>query len=156
MLSMTRWNPFAELNGLHREMERVFGRYVDEESTGTGRSAWMPATEISSSKEGWTLRMALPGIDPKEVQIDLHANTLTISGERARTEEDGDHTSEFHYGRFERSFVLPSNVDAENVSAEFTHGMLALTLPLAEAAKPRRIAIKGAGATKDDVTVHAA
>lgn len=156
MLSMTRWNPFAELNSLHREMDRVFGRYVDDEPTGAVRSAWMPATEINSNKEGWTLRMALPGIDPKEVQIDLHADTLTISGERTRAERTGDHASEFHYGRFERSFVVPSNVDADNVSAEFRHGMLALRLPLAEAAKPRRIAIKGAGARTDDVTVHAA
>ncbi len=156
MLKMTRWNPFAELNSLHWEMDRVFGRYVDDEPTGSVQSAWMPATEINSSKEGWTLRMALPGIDPKEVQIDLHADTLTISGERTRTERTGDHASEFRYGRFERSFMVPSNVDAENVSAEFAQGMLALTLPLAEAAKPRRIAIKGVGAKADDVTVNAA
>lgn len=49
MLNMTRWNPFAELNGLHRELDRVLGRYVDQESTEAGRSAWMPATEINSS-----------------------------------------------------------------------------------------------------------
>ncbi len=144
MLSMTHWNPFAELNSLHREMDRVLGRYVADEESGVERSAWMPATEIKSSDEGWTLRMALPGIDPKGVEIDLHGNTLTISGERTRTEGDAQQTSEFHYGRFERSFALPSKVEAEKVSADFTHGMLALTLPLAEAAKPRRIAINAA------------
>ncbi len=156
MLSMTRWNPFAELNSLHREMDRVVGRYIADEETGLGRSAWVPATEIRSSQEGWTLRMALSGIDPNDVQVDLHHNTLTISGERTRTEGDGQHTSELHYGRFERSFTLPSNVDAEKVSADFTHGMLGLTLPLAETAKPRRITINGVGAKTDGATIDAA
>ncbi len=156
MLTMTRWNPFAELNTLHREMDRVFGRYVGDDEAGPERSAWVPATEINSGKDGWTLRMALPGIDPGDVQIDLHGNALSISGQRTRTAGDGRHTSELHYGRFERSFTLPSNVDAEKVSAGFTHGMLTLTLPLAEAAKPRRIAINGAGANTDGATVDAA
>ncbi|MXY25174.1 MAG: Hsp20/alpha crystallin family protein [Acidobacteria bacterium] len=144
MLSMTRWNPFVELNSLHREMDRVFGRFVADEEPDVGRSQWVPATEISAGQDGWTLRMALPGIDPNAVQVDLHGSTLTITGERTRSEGDGQRTSEFHYGRFERSFTLPANVDAESVSADFTHGMLALTLPLAEAAKPRRISINGA------------
>ena len=150
MLSMTRWNPFAELNSLHREMDRVFGRYVADEEPDAGLSRWVPATEISSSQDGWTLRLALPGVDPGDVQIDLHGNTLTISGERTRSEGNGRHTSEFHYGRFERSFTVPANVDAERVSADFTHGMLALTLPLAEAAKPRRITIHGGAAKTAD------
>ena len=144
MLSMTHWSPFAELNSLHREMNRSLGRYIADEDSGRERSAWVPATEIASGKEGWKLRMALPGIDPQNVEIDVHGNTLAISGERSRTEGDGQQTSEFRYGRFERSFALPSNVDAEKVSADFTNGMLALTLPLAEAAKPRRIAINAA------------
>ena len=89
--------------------------------------------------------MALPGIAPKDVHIDLHGNRLTIAGERTRTETNRPgHTSEFHYGRFERTFTLPANVDAEKVVASYDNGMLALSLPLAEAARPRRIAI-GAG-----------
>ena len=141
MLSMTRWNPLTELNSLHREMDRVFGRYYGPEGA-TPRPAWTPATEITSDKEGWTLRMALPGVEPKEVDIDLHGSSLTISGERASATRDGGHrVSELGYGRFERSFTLPSNVDAEKVAARYANGMLELTLPLAETAKPRRIAI---------------
>ena len=142
MLSMTRWNPLAELNGLHREMDRVFGRYFDGPEDPPARPAWTPATEITSDKEGWTLRMALPGVEPKEVDIDLHGNSLTISGERTSATRDGGHrVSELGYGRFERVFALPSNVDAEKVAASYANGMLELTLPLAETAKPRRIAI---------------
>ena len=142
MLRMTRWNPFTDLNTLHREMDRVVGRYVDEEDGGLPRSAWTPATEITSDKDGWRLRMALPGVEPKAVGVDLHGNSLTISGERTRAAHGGAHrASELRYGRFERSFTLPSNVDAEKVAASYANGMLELTLPLAETAKPRRIAI---------------
>ena len=148
MLSMTRWNPFEELTSLHRQMDRVFGRYLGDEREGTPAMAWVPATEIDSSDEGWKLRVALPGIDPKDVHIDLHGNSLTISGERTRTERSGQgHLSEFHYGRFERTFTLPANVAADHVVANYDHGMLELSLPLAEAARPRQIAI-GAGSDK--------
>lgn len=148
MLSMTRWNPFEELTGLHRQMDQVFGRYLGDERATAPARAWIPATEIDSSDDGWKLRVALPGINPKDVHVDLHGNSLTISGERTRTERnDQGHTSEFHYGRFERAFTLPANVDADHVVANYEHGVLELTLPLAEAAKPRRIAI---GARSND------
>ena len=99
MLSMTRWNPFEELTGLHREMDRVFGRYVGDERAGTPAAAWVPATEVNSGDDGWKIRVALPGIDPQDVHIDLHGNSLNISGERTRTETNCQgHTSEFHYG----------------------------------------------------------
>ena len=155
MLSVTRWNPFEELGSLHREMDRVFGRYVGEEPP--ARAAWKPATEIRSGDDGWTVRMALPGIDPGQVHVDLHGASLTISGERTRT-GPGDgrgYPSELRYGRFERSFTLPAKVDAEKVGARYEHGMLELTLPLAETARPRRIAIDTA-APAGDVAVEAA
>lgn len=154
MLSVTRWNPFEDLGTLHREMDRVFGRYAGEEPA--ARPAWTPATEVRSGEDGWSVRMALPGIDPSQVHVDLHGGSLTISGERARTEPNGHgYASEIHYGRFERSFSLPAKVDAENVSARYDNGMLELTLPLAETAKPRRIAI-GTAAPAGDVTAESA
>ena len=146
MLSMTRWNPFEELTGLHREMDRVFGRYVGDERAGTPAVAWVPATEINRGGEGWKVRIALPGIDPKDVSIDLQGNNLTVAGERTRAGSDGKGgASEFHYGRFERTFTLPANVDSGKVAADYVHGVLELTLPLAETAKPRRIEIGSGG-----------
>jgi HSP20 family protein len=156
MLSMTRWNPFEELTSLHREMDRVFGSYAGDERAGAP-AAWIPATEVNSSEDGWKVRVALPGIDPQNVHIDLHGNSLTISGERARREPNGQgYTSEFRYGSFERAFTLPAKVDAEKVVASYDNGMLELSLPLAEAARPRRIAI-GMGASPAGAGVeHAA
>ena len=144
MSSMIRWNPFEELSSLHREMDRVFGRYVGDERT-AAPAAWIPATEIDRSDEGWKVRVALPGIDPQDVTIDLEGNRLTIAGERAQPAAEGPgRASEFRYGRFERVFTLPADIDAERVTAGAAHGVLELTLPLAETARPRRIAVGGA------------
>ena len=155
MLSMTRWHPFEELGTLHREMDRVFGRYIGSDEPTAG-PAWTPATEVRTGDDGWTVRMALPGIEPNQVHVDLHGGSLTISGERTRAETDGDgYASEIRYGRFERAFTLPAKVDAEKVSAHYENGMLELTLPLAETAKPRRIAI-GTTAPAGAVTAESA
>lgn len=153
MLSMTRWSPFEDLGTLHREMDRVFGRYIGDEPV--AGPAWTPATEVRTGEDGWKVRMALPGIDPGAVHVDLHGGSLTISGERTRTGENGNgYASEIRYGRFERVFTLPAKVDAEKVSAHYENGMLELTLPLAETARPRRITI-GTTTPVDAVTAEA-
>ncbi len=143
MLSLTRWNMFEELTSLHRDVDWVFARSWGESPTGE-RRPWVPATEVTSGKEGWTVRIALSGIDPKGVHVDLNGNVLTVTGERTVKKEEGEkHISEIGYGHFERSFRLRDNVDLENVSATFEHGMLELVLPMTEAAKPRQIEISG-------------
>ena len=112
MLSLTRWSPLAEMNSLHRDLERAFGLSW-EHFPGERDRAWVPATEVTSDNGGWKMRMALPGIDPKDVHVDLHRDVLTITGERnlQREEQTERHLSEFGYGRFERSFTLPDHVD---------------------------------------------
>ena len=143
MLSLTRWHPFDEMSNLHRNVDRAFGRLLGDWPA-TQDWSWLPATEATSGSEGWTLRMALPGIDPEDVHVELHGNGLTVSGERPVKDEDTDrHMSEIGYGRFERRFTLPKDVATEGVTATFEHGMLELTLPMAEASKARRIEIAG-------------
>ena len=86
--------------------------------------------------------MALPGVDPKDVDVELAENVLTVKGERkTKTKDENSYVSEFGHGSFTRSFRLPTNIDAEKVVANFEHGMLELRLPLADAAKPRRIMV---------------
>ena len=139
MLSRDRWYPFEEMSNFHRDINRAFGWSGAPIKSG---QSWLPAAEVTSGSEGWTIRMGLPGIDPKDVSVDLDHNVLTISGERTTPEgEDKKHLSELGYGRFTRSFTLPDTVDTEKVAAKFEHGMLALTLPVTEATKPRRIKI---------------
>jgi HSP20 family protein len=89
--------------------------------------------------------MALPGVDPKDVDVELAENVLTVKGERKiKTNDENSYVSEFGHGAFTRSFRLPTNIDAEKVVANFEHGMLELRLPLAEAAKPRQIRVTSA------------
>ncbi len=138
MLSLTRWNPFDELTDLHRDLDRVFSRSFGVEK-GDKAWSWVPAAEVTSDKEGWKVRMGLPGIEPKDVHVELDHNVLTVTGERTVKEEDSDrHLSEIGYGRFERAFTVPDNVDPEKVSAEFDNGMLELKLPVAEVSRNRR------------------
>ena len=147
MRNLTRWNPFEELNSLHRDLDRVFGYTRGDGRTPVGEPSWAPATEIATVPDGWQVRMALPGIDPGDVKIDLNGDTLTVAGERSSRREDAElNRSEISYGKFERMLTLPSNVDTDRVEANFDNGMLDLSLPLAESARPRRIEIGGKGA----------
>lgn len=148
MLSMTRLNALDELTDLSRELDHVLGRSLSELPMLKSWS-WVPATDVISEKQGWKLKMALPGIDPKDVRVELNHNQLTVSGERKVEEKSDQHFSEISYGRFERSFALPETVDTETVSADFENGMLELTLPSSEAnTKRRRIEIRDVKASK--------
>ena len=143
MLSLTRWNPFQELNNLHRATNYSW-RDRFEDGVADRDWPWVPATEVSSDDDGWTVRIALPGVAPKDVQVDLRDTVVIVKGERAS--KPGafiQSVSEFGYGTFERSFTVPASADASKVRATFDHGMLELRLPLAETSKPRRIAIEG-------------
>ena len=154
MLALRRWNPFREegmwpfedLTNLHQEMDRVFGGLWGEapglmKKNGHG---FAPSAEVTSDDHAWHVRMALPGIEPKDVHVDVTDNMLTVSSERGMEEEKPGEKrqTEFSYGRFERSFTLPKTVNVDGVTAEFENGMLELMLPMMEAAKPRVIEVK--------------
>ena len=97
--------------------------------------------------------MALPGISPDKVDIDIVGRTLRVRGERSANDKAQPVINEITYGRFEREFTLPEEIDAQHVEATYRHGMLELALPLAEGAKPHRIAVKSAPEGKQ---LHAA
>jgi HSP20 family protein len=88
--------------------------------------------------------LALPGISPDKVDIDIVGRTLRVRGQRTTEEKAEPVMSEITYGRFEREFTLPEEIDAQYVQATYRHGMLELVLPLAEGAKPHRVAVKAA------------
>jgi HSP20 family protein len=139
---LTRWTPFEDLTTLHREMDRLFSRAFDNPATPTGaNAAFVPAIEVDSEKDGWNVRLALPGVDPKDVHIEVAANSLTVRGERRRERKSESYLSEITYGRFERTLTLPESIDAEKVRAAYRNGLLELTLPLKESVKPRKIEI---------------
>jgi HSP20 family protein len=146
MLGLTRWNPFEELSTLHRELDRLFNRVFGDERAGVGQTweTFSPAMEVYSNDEACIVRLSLPGVDPKKVDVTVTGQTLTVRGERRRPEdvsEDRLYVSEIPYGRFERIFTLPEAVDGEKVKASYINGVLEIRMPLKEAAKPRRVEI---------------
>ena len=107
--------------------------------------AWIPRVDVNESDKEITIDVELPGIDRKDVKVEVRDNTLTISGERKserKTEEENCCVAERHYGRFERSFTLTDTVDANNISAKYKDGVLSLALPKTEKAIPKEIAVE--------------
>jgi HSP20 family protein len=139
---LTRWSPFEELTSLHREVDRLFNRaWGDSPAASTAATAFVPAIEVASEKDGWNVRLALPGVDPQDVHVEVAGNTLTVRGERRRETKNEPYMSEITYGRFERSLTLPDSIDGEKVTAVYKNGLLELALPLRESVKPRKIEI---------------
>ncbi len=143
---------FQDLFDFRRDFDQIFNRMMSGVPFGGERTAntsttFAPAVESFVDNDGkkYHCRVALPGIDPKEVQIQALGNTLTISGERkvshSSKEVDFLH-EEISYGKFERTFTLPEGVDTDKLTAEYQNGVLEITAPVAAAALPRRIEIR--------------
>jgi HSP20 family protein len=110
---------------------------------------WVPSTDIYETESDVLLHTDLPGIDPKQLDVRVENNILTIRGERrfdSSTDPKSFHRSERSYGAFARSFTLSRAVDADRIQANYKDGVLSITLPKAEEAKPKRIQIAGAAA----------
>jgi HSP20 family protein len=144
MLNVTRWTPWTELAGLHRDLDSIFGRVFGDQASGRTGHPWVPAADVRREQDKWMLSMALPGISPDKVEINVIGRTLRVRGERLPIDNGKTEPvlSEIGYGSFEREFTLPEDIDAQHVQAAYRHGMLELELPVHEAAKPRRIEIK--------------
>jgi HSP20 family protein len=129
------------MDRMFEDWPRVFGRRIDEEGL---RGAWMPAVDIRETKDAFDVTAELPGIDAKDVDVSVQENTLTIRGERRREEvkeNETVHRIEREYGVFERSFTLPRSADAEKIQASYREGVLSLTVPKREEAKPKSLKI---------------
>lgn len=165
MLALKRWHPmrdegmlpFNELAGLHGEMARVFANLWDEvptmHGTMTNGEGFTPPVEVTVDENAWHVKMALPGMDPKDVKVQVTDNMLTVTGEHEmeKKEDKGTTRTEFRYGHFERVFTLPKTVNVEAATAEFDNGMLALTLPMLEEVKPRTIEVTRGGKLFDKI-----
>ncbi len=151
MPTIVRWDPFREMATLQERLNRAFddawgrARRPDEEFVS---GSWLPAVDVRETKDALEISAELPGLDPKDVEVSVDNGVLTLKGARQfekATEGETYHRVERSYGAFERSFNLPTNVDPEKVQAVYRHGVLHLTLPKREEAKPKSIAIKVEG-----------
>ena len=137
MFGMSRWNSFDDVFNLHREVERLFNQAWSEMPLRPAEPA-APSIpmQVRSSEDGWTIDVPLPGIDPKDVKLEVAGNTLSIRAEAPRDGKDAP------VARYEQSLTVPQFVDLEKLSATHRHGMLRLALPIKDSVKPRRIEIK--------------
>lgn len=147
-MTIVRFDPFRELSAMQERINRIFGeayhrRGDDDVLT---RSEWMPVVDIyENGNHELVLKAELPGLKREDIDVRVENNTLTLRGERKRDTEVKDeqfHRVERAYGAFTRTFALPSTVDSEHVRADFKEGLLTITLPKREDAKPRQIEVK--------------
>lgn len=146
--SVTRWNPatayLASREPLFRMFDSIFPGDLQNGEEMTHRS-WVPPVDIQETEDAYVFLAELPGLNKSDIQITLENNVLRLSGER-KFEKDSAKKENFHriertYGAFSRSFTLPTLVNSEKVEAAFENGILRISVPKAEQAKPRKIAI---------------
>jgi len=145
---LSTWSPFERLTSLRDEVNRLFESSI---LPGWGRegqlfSGWSPALDVYQDKDNFYVSAELPGMKKEEIEISLHDGMLSITGERTREEKTGKEPETFRserfFGRFHRTITLPGLVDSTKVQATYKDGILYVTLPKAEEAKPKQIPVK--------------
>jgi HSP20 family protein len=140
------FNPIDALLSLQHELDRAFQSPTPGFDLGVSGRGVFPPTNVFSDKEGYTVRMEVPGVAPEALAIEGRGRTLTISGKRESTVPEGAsfHRHERSSGEFSRSLQLPADLDLTKAEASCKHGMLTVRIPKKEEAKPRHIEIKAA------------
>jgi HSP20 family protein len=146
-MTVERWEPFREAVSLSDAMNLLFRESFVRPTGGTDQngSATLPL-DVSEDENEFVVKASLPGVKPEDVKITVHGDTLTIQGEsKFEQEKKGEHwhLRERRSGSFQRSISLPTAVNSEKAEAQFEHGVLSLTLPKSEGAKPRQIKVGG-------------
>lgn len=145
-MALIRWEPFREVESLQKEMNRLLDRIVPTD-VGNGEKvglSFIPAAEMTETPEAVQLKLEIPGMEARDLNVEVTADSLTINGERKseiKTEEEGFTRTEFRYGKFHRVIPLPVQVDNTNVAAEYKDGILNLTLPKAEEEKNKVVKV---------------
>lgn len=143
MLGLTRWSPWTELANLHRDLDSIFSRVFGETFPRlTTDSSFSPAADVRREGDKWMVSIAVPGISPDKLDIDIVGRTVRVRGEREVRSQGDAVVTEINYGRFEREFTLPDEIDVKHAKATYRNGMLDLVLPLTEEAKPHRVQIE--------------
>lgn len=142
-MTIVRWSPMRDILNIQEEMNRIFNNFA-RPSEGQRGVLWSPQVDIYESDDGITVELEIPGMSKDDVNIRIQDNVLTLKGEKKQDEDTKGknfHRVERSYGTFERSFSLPSSIQTDRVRATTKDGVLTITLPKAEEAKPREIAI---------------
>ncbi len=148
MTRITRYDPFMKLQ---KELDRLFRlpfdlpNILENEGEELGISEWYPRMDVVEKDKEILVKMDLPGMEEKDINISVEGNILTISGERRmekKEDKENYHRIERLYGEFSRSLTLPNTVDVSKINAKYKNGVLEISLPKKEEAKPKKISIK--------------
>jgi HSP20 family protein len=148
-MALVPWNNRRgrnELARLHDEMDNLFdGFFRGLDRPFAGYKAW-PAIDVAEKDEAVVVRAEIPGCEPKDIDVSVYGNTLTISGEKKESKEEKDkgyYHMESTYGSFRRDISLPTDVDADKIDAAYKNGVLSITLPKAEKTKAVKVKVSG-------------
>ncbi|MDB6020057.1 MAG: Heat shock protein Hsp20 [Pedosphaera sp.] len=138
------WPAFERLFGFRNELDRLFEPFAELTRSSQLLRVWNPAIDLYEDKESLIVKAELPGMKKEDIDVSLHDGALSISGERKNERkfpEGETQRSERFVGRFQRSVTLPSPVSADQVTAQYKDGVLTITLPKTEEAKPKQIEV---------------
>jgi HSP20 family protein len=145
MTTLNLWNPWRDMLTMQERMNRLMGDAYGRDAE-TEYGTWLPPVDLREEEQAFVIQMEVPGLQKDEIDIHLENNVLTLRGERKFEKEEQKqsyHRIERFYGKFARSFTLPSLIKAEGIAASLKDGVLEVTIPKAEESKPKKIAIKG-------------
>jgi HSP20 family protein len=148
-MALVRWNPWTEMAALKRDFDRFFDIHVPDvfRNGGTHEALWMPRMDLHETDNAFVVEADLPGMAIEDISVQVEGTTLVIAGERKgeQSSRTGNITHlERSFGRFQRAMTLPAAVQVDAVEAKYTNGVLTVTVPKAEEAKTKRIAITAA------------
>ena len=159
-MAIVRWEPFRDLLAtqyrFNRLFDETFSNFFGEQGLGAG--TWTPPVDVYETAEKLVLQVELPGVDPKDLEVRVEENTLYLKGQRKLendVKQENYRRNERAYGSFARSFPLPSSIDPDKVQAECKNGVLTLTMPKREEAKPKTIKINVSGEKAQQVATAA-
>ncbi|HEV8537710.1 MAG TPA: Hsp20/alpha crystallin family protein [Bacteroidota bacterium] len=157
-MTLIKWNPVRDVSAWHpvsdfdrefvnmqREIDRMFDRFRGGVVDDNGAPTWLPAVDVVENANHYLVKAELPGVDKKDVKITIQNDVLIVRGEKKKESEKKDenyHRVERSYGVFQRSFTLPTSVKSEAIEASYDQGVLTITLPKAEEAKPKEIEVR--------------
>ncbi len=144
-MAIVRYNPWQEMSSLQRQLNRIFDDALTPKNWNEF-SNWssFPSAEIVEKDNAFHLKLEVPGMEAKDLDIQVMADRVAISGERkseTKSEENGNTRSEFRYGKFQRIIPLPARIQNTNVTADYKNGILSLTLPKSEAERNRVVKV---------------
>jgi HSP20 family protein len=144
-MALVRFQPFREIEDIQRQMNRIFDDMITPTTRQEGIGlSFTPPAEFEETEDTYHLKLEVPGMDPKDINIEAASESISISGERtseSKTNENGIFRTEFRYGKFQRILPLPGRIDHQNVSASYNNGVLELTLPKAEEEKNKVVKV---------------